>query len=145
MYRWYELLVDEWAGGTTALREQVESGKAHPKDLKVSLAELLVERFHGAQAAREGRAHFEQVFGRKELPDDIPEFVAAADDEGIWLPKLLQDAGLTKGSGEGRRLIKGGGVKLDGEKVSDENTQVEASGEVLIQVGKRRFLKVRFE
>ncbi|MCU0223918.1 MAG: tyrosine--tRNA ligase [Acidobacteria bacterium] len=144
MWRWYELLTDEGAEGARALREVAERGERHPRDLKVDLARLLVARFHGDAAADEAVTHFEQVFARKELPDEIATVTLPAADEPVWLPALLKETGLAASTSAARRLIQGGGVKLDGEKVVSEEASIPARGELLIQVGKRHFLRVRF-
>ncbi len=141
MYRWYELLTDE---DVPALRRRVAEEGVNPRDQKMALARLLVARFHGEEAARRAEEHFRQVFARKELPDDIPEVVLPAGGEPFWLPRLLQETGLAKSRGEARRLIRGGGVRLDGERVVSEETELAREGEHLLQVGKRRFLRVIF-
>ncbi len=144
MLRWVELLTDEGPEGALRMKEAAADGSEHPRDQKVHLAMLLVERFHDAAAAAEAKAHFEQVFARKELPDDIPVFEMSADGEPARLLAVIVEAGLAKSNGEARRLIRGGGVKLDGEKVSDENLAIECEGERLLQVGKRRFVTLRW-
>ncbi|HSH13096.1 MAG TPA: S4 domain-containing protein, partial [Desulfurivibrionaceae bacterium] len=127
-----------------ALREGLQSGQLHPKTVKQQLARELAGRFHGGEAAQQAEAHFEKVFSRHELPDEIEEVTLKVEGEAIWLPKLLAEGGLVKGTGEGRRMIQQGGVILDGEKVTDVEFQVPATGEVLLKVGKRRFARVRF-
>ena len=144
MYRWYELLTDEGAAGSRRLADAASSGEIHPRDLKARLAGILVERFHDRAAADAARERFEQVFARKELPDEIEERILPAGGEDAWLPALLKELGLAPSTSEGRRLIKGGGVKLDGEKVADENARLPRAGSALLQVGKRRFLRLSF-
>jgi tyrosyl-tRNA synthetase len=144
MVRWYELLTDVGPEGARQLGEDLAAGRAHPRDSKVALAEQLVERFHGAEAARQARGHFEQVFARKEVPDEIPERELPAGSEPFWLPKLLATVGLASSTSEGRRLIRGGGVRVDGERVAGDDATLEPGGEHLLQVGKRRFLRIRF-
>jgi tyrosyl-tRNA synthetase len=143
LYRWYELLTEEGAEGAQALRTRVEQG-ANPRDLKAEFAERIVARFHGADAGRAAREQFDRVFAQKQLPDEIPELALAGEGDPLWLPALLKEAGLAKSTSEARRLVKQGGVKVAGEKVTSEDATVERHGEVLIQVGKRRFLRVRF-
>jgi len=144
MWRWYELLTDEGADGAKRLREAAERGDRHPRDVKVDLARILVARFHDDAAADEAVTHFEQVFARKELPDEIAVVTLPAGDEPLWVPALLKETGLAASTSAARRLIQGGGVKLDGEKVASEEAAVPARGELLVQVGKRHFLRVRF-
>lgn len=144
MYRWYELLTDSGADGAAQMRNAVEAGQTHPRDIKVALARQLVVRFHGEEAGAAAVEHFEQVFARKEVPDEVPERVLPAAEETVWIPKLLKDCGLVPSTSEGRRVIQGGGVRLNGEKVSSTDAQIAQKGETLIQVGKRHFLKVIF-
>ena len=79
-----------------------------------------------------------------DLPDEIPEYSCTADADKIWLPKLLVESGLVKGTGEGRRMIKQNAVSLDGVKIDDDGIEVDTTGQVLLKVGKRRFCLVKF-
>jgi tyrosyl-tRNA synthetase len=144
MFRYYELLSDLSLAEISRLKEDVAQGRAHPKAVKVRLAKELVARFHDQAAADAAEQHFEQVFKKHELPDDIPEKRMAAQDDGIPLPRLLLDAGLVASVSEGRRMIQQNAVSVNGEKMTDVNVQVAASGELLLKVGKRRFCKVIF-
>ena len=87
---------------------------------------------------------FEQIFARGELPDQIEEIEVQAEADNMWLPKLLHAAGLVKSSSEGRRMIEQQAVSVDGSKVSDVDATVVTVDPVLLQVGKRRFCRVRF-
>ena len=113
-----------------------------PRDAKRALARALVERFHGAAAAREAEAAFDRVFVSRDLPEEIEEAVVRASNGAVHLPELIAD--LFGGSrSEARRAIAGGGVKLDGEPVADLDLPAsELDGRVL-QVGKRRFRRLR--
>lgn len=144
MLRWYRILTDEGEEGAARIEADLAAGRAHPRELKAGLAQLLVVRFHGEQAGREARARFDQVFARKELPDDIPTLVLPAGGEPIPLPNLLKEAGLAGSTSEARRLIAQGGVKIDGEKAAAVEARIERRGSLLFQVGKRRFLRVSF-
>jgi tyrosyl-tRNA synthetase len=144
MFRYYELLSDLTVSEIGGLKKGLEDGSLHPKKVKQQLARELTARFYDQQAAENAEEHFEKVFKKHETPDEIPEFLCKIDDGEIWLPKLLAEAGLVKGTGEARRMIKQNAVSLDGGKINDVDFQVEASGEVLIKVGKRRFCCVKF-
>jgi len=144
MFRYYELLSDLESSEIERLKQDLASGAAHPKSVKQQLAREMVSRFHGQEAAKRAEARFEQVFARHDLPDEMPECRLEAQGGHVWLPKLLAEAGLTKGTGEARRLIQQNAVSLDGVKVSDVEHQVPAQGEVVIKVGKRRFCRVIF-
>ncbi len=144
MWRYYDLLSDLSSVEIKALQEDTASGKVHPKDAKKQLARELTARFHGDEASVKAEENFEKVFKKHDIPDDIPEQKISAAEDQIWLPRLLADAGLVKGTGDARRMIKQNAVSLDGNKINDMEYQVPASGEVLLKVGKRRFCRVIF-
>jgi tyrosyl-tRNA synthetase len=144
MLRWYELLTDEGVEGARRLKLALEAGDEHPRELKARLAARIVERFHGERAARDAAAEFERVFAQRRKPDEIPERSLAAGGKPVPLSKLLAEVGLARSIGEARRLVRQGGVRIDDERVDDESRDVERSGRILLQVGKRRFLYVSF-
>ncbi|RMG43022.1 MAG: tyrosine--tRNA ligase [Acidobacteria bacterium] len=144
MLRWYDLVSGLPAAEVEALKRALAAGEAHPREAKARLARLIVARFHGEDAAQRAEREFERVFGRKELPSDIEERTLPAGGPPAWLPKLLAELGLARSTSEARRLIRQGGVRVDGERCTDETRNVPREGEVLLQVGKRRFLRVRF-
>jgi len=144
MFRYYELLSDLTMEQITALKQDMEEGKIHPKAVKVQLAKELVARFHDKEAAEAAEKNFEQVFKKHALPDDIPEKKIPVEEEKIWLPRLLLEAELVKSTSDGRRMIKQKAVSVDGEKVTDPQADISTQGEVLLKVGKRRFCKVLF-
>jgi len=144
MFRYYELLSDLCSDDIARLKSEMASGKAHPKVVKQQLARELTARFHGADMARQAEENFERVFSQHELPEDMPELILPASPDGVWLPKLLVDTAMVKGSGEGRRMIQQGAVTMNGEKVSDVEMVVKTEGEILLKVGKRRFCRVIF-
>lgn len=118
-----------------------DSGKLHPRDAKMDLAKRIIALYHDEEAARQGEEHFKTVFQKKELPDDIEEVSLSVKD---WsLIDLIDELGMAPSKSEARRLIEGGAVKLNGEKVSsvEESLGLSAEG-ILIQVGKRKFKKV---
>lgn len=116
-----------------------ESGTRHPRDVKMELARAIVSFFHGAEAAQAAEAHFVQVFQRKELPDEMPSYAIAGETS---LVDVIFDAGIIPSKGQIRRLIKQGGVRLDGEKVTDTYLNLHPLPEQIVQVGKRHFLRV---
>ncbi len=145
MLRYYELLSDVDLCELQRIKDGVvgKDGGAHPMESKKALARELVARFYDQAAAQQAEQDFVQQFKQKEVPDDIPVF-ALSDDQPIWICRLLTDAGLTASNGEARRLIKQGAVRLAGEKVTDADLEVAPAGEVVLQVGKRRFARVVF-
>jgi tyrosyl-tRNA synthetase len=144
MFRYYDLLSDLSREEIASLKEQMESGALHPKEVKKQLARELTARFHTPEAAVQAEANFEKVFQKGGIPDDIPE-KQIHSEEAIWLPQLLVDMEMVKSTSDGRRMIKQNAVSIDGEKVGDIKTSVEPKGEILLKVGKRRFCKVIFQ
>lgn len=137
MWRYYELLGDRRPEEIEALRA------GHPRDAKVGLAQEIVARFHGEEAAEAARAHFERVIVRKERPEDVEQktYELPEDQSRIPLPVLLADVGMVSSRGEARRLIAQGGVSVGGERVSDPQAEL-GRGTYELKVGKRRFLTV---
>ncbi len=144
MFRYYTLLSDLSLDAISKLKENVQQGKEHPKAVKVQLAKELVARFYDQDAADAAEQHFEQVFKKHGLPDEIPEKKLTGLGEAIPLPRLLLEAGVVASASEGRRMIQQNAVTVDGEKATDVNALIPASGELLLKVGKRRFCKVIF-
>lgn len=144
MFRYYELLSDLSMAEVNTLQRDMEAGTVHPKEVKVRLGKELVSRFHDEEAAETAQRSFEQVFARHENPDDIPEKQLTVEEEEIWLPKLLLEAGLVNSTSDGRRMIKQNAVSVNGKKIQDMNGNVSTTGELLLKVGKRRFCKVVF-
>ena len=143
MFRYYDLLSDLSQAEISLLKERMQRGEVHPKEVKKQLARELTARFHSPEAARAAEENFEKVFQQGGLPDDIPEVRMAAVGE-IWIPQLLVDAGLVTSTSDGRRMIQQNAVSIDGEKVADQAAKVPGRGEMLIKVGKRRFCRVFF-
>ncbi len=128
MYSYYELLTSEDLAAVKA---------GHPMEAKKKLAGLITARYHGAEQAQAARAHFEQVFSRKELPEDMEVFRAEKPGK---LSYLMVAAGLAKGMNEARRLITQGAVRIDGEKVADDLTFEPRN--CVLQVGRRQFRRI---
>ncbi|GFO66238.1 tyrosine--tRNA ligase [Geomonas paludis] len=144
MVRYYELLSDLTMAQFEQLKADLKSGAVHPMEAKKQLAREMVARYHGADAATVADENFVKRFKNNETPDEMPEFALKAEGEKVLLCRVLAEAQLVKSNSEGRRSIQGGGVKINGEKISDENLEIACSGEYIIQVGKRRFAKVSF-
>ncbi|HEW79294.1 MAG TPA: tyrosine--tRNA ligase, partial [Phycisphaerales bacterium] len=144
MFRYYDLLSDLSVDEIAALREEMNGGRVHPKEVKMRLARELTARFHDRQAADLAARQFDQVFKKHELPDDIPECRLEVAEDVIWLPKLLLAAGLVNSTSDGRRMLRQNAVSVDGKKISVVDTDIPARGRVLLKVGKRRFCQVVF-
>ena len=139
MWRYYELLSEKPLDEIAQMKTDVEAGTLHPKTAKENLAIELVARFYDEEAARAAKAEFDNVFKANKLPDDMPEVNV---EEGVWICKALVDAGIEPSTSQARRDIKQGAVRIDQEKVTDEKTNLE-KGEYILQVGKRKFAKVK--
>jgi tyrosyl-tRNA synthetase len=143
MLRWLEVLsLGEWQDLAPA-RAAVAAGGGEPMALKQELARRLVARCHGAEAAEAAAAQFRRVVQERELPAEIPEHridLAGAPDVGLL--DVLRGLGFTRSNGEGRRLVSQGGVRLDGEEVSDPTRRL-APGTYLLRAGRRRFARVQ--
>ena len=136
----YADLVTRWS--PNEIRDKfaaLDRGELHPRDLKMQLAFEIVEIFQGRAAADEAQAHFRTVFQQRELPSDMPELRLL---QPVSVLDLLTNAGLAPSKSEARRLVQQGGVKLDGERVDDFNQIITPTGERVLQVGRRKFLKL---
>lgn len=129
------------------IEEGLKNDELHPNKVKRQLARNIVAAYYDEQTAADAEGQFDQVFKNHEVPDDIPECSVdlTPNDEGkVYLAKLLADAGLASGTGEARRLIDGGGVKINGEAVPAKQYNVDPSAlaGATLQVGKRKFVKL---
>lgn len=116
----------------------------HPREAKARLAQEITSFYHGEAAGAEARDAFDRQFRDKQLPDDIPEHAWPVEPPELPLANLLKELGLAKSTSEARRLVGQGGVRLDGEVHKDPNAPVaRPEGELLVQVGKRRFARLR--
>ena len=143
MMRYFMLVTDMSIEEQEALEKALADGTAHPRDTKMKLAHTIVRLYHGEEAADRAQAHFVQIFQKHALPTDIPEYAVEAPSEAVYVPQLLTDAGLTTSNSEARRSIKAGAFKIDGEKCSEEN--IELTEGMVLQVGKRKFIKIAFK
>ena len=145
MLRYYELLSDVDLATLQKVRDGVahQPGGLHPMESKKALARELVARFYGQAEAEKAEEEFVHQFKQKEVPDDI-QTVRIVSVEPLWICRLLAEAGLVTSNGEARRLIQQGGVKLNGEKLSDPDQEILPSGELVLQAGKRRFARIVF-
>lgn len=121
-----------------AIAAELKDGKTNPKLIKQRLAREIVALYHGADVAAEAEEEFNQIFKKKEIPDDVPTFQLS--DVPMRLIDVLTESKVCASGGEARRMLKQNAVSLDGEKVQDMNYEV--AGETVIKVGKRRFVKV---
>lgn len=140
MMRYFMLVTDMSIEEQKQLGKDLESGVAHPRDVKMKLAHTIVRLYHGEEAANFGQEEFVRVFQKHAMPTDIPEYKVAFTEEPVFVPQLLSDAGLTASNGEARRSIKAGAFKIDGEKCNEEHIVLKDG--MVLQVGKRKFIKI---
>lgn len=141
IYRYFELATGVLDLGE--IKSQLADPSTNPRNLKVRLAKEIISQFYSSEAGEQALARFEQMFVKKEVPDDIPE-VSVAVSEPINLTQFMAEQGLAPSKGEAKRLIQGGGVSIDGEKIEDVNHAFSpTSAGIVLKVGKRKFLKVK--
>lgn len=140
MWDWYNLLSLKSNAAIAELKSECENGR-NPRDAKVLLAKEIVARFHDDKMADAAEAEFNNRFRAGAVPSDIPEVNVAAPDGEIGIARLIKEAGLCPSTGEANRNIDQGGVRLEGERISDRGLKVKP-GTYTLQVGKRRWAKV---
>ncbi len=139
MWRYYELLSERSLEEIATMREDVQKGTLHPKTVKENLALELVTRFYNEELATLAKGEFDNVFKSNQLPTDMNEVEV---EEGIWICKALVDSGIEPSTSQARRDIKQNAVSIDQKKISDEKLNL-TTGEYILQVGKRKFAKVK--
>ncbi len=141
MWRWFELLSFRPINEINELKKEVKSGM-NPRDTKILLAEEIIERFHSKEDAENAKNTFLDRFQKGAKPKDIETFSISLDDD-IAIGNLLKESGLVQSTSEAMRLVKQGAVKINDEKIYDPKLSIEKNQELLVQVGKRRFLKIK--
>ncbi|MEI7678990.1 MAG: tyrosine--tRNA ligase [Betaproteobacteria bacterium] len=142
MWRYIELLSFAPLATVSQWKTEVANGR-NPRDIKVGFAQEIVARFHDAAAAESALADFETRFKQGEVPADIVTVELQAGPEGLAIATALKEAGLSASTSEAMRMIAQGGVKLDGEKISDKAQKLHQGTTVVAQVGKRKFARIQ--
>lgn len=142
MWDYFNLLSAKSTAEIDQLKKDVEAGK-NPRDVKFILAEELVARFHSAEAGKQARENFIAQFQKGQIPDDIPEVTVQLSGKSLSISHVIKTAGLVESTGEANRMIQQGAVRIDGEKISDRNFLLSDKKTIILQVGKRRFAKVK--
>src|SRR5574343_1559424 len=142
MWRYYELLSFRDVTEIVGFKREIDEGR-NPRDVKVLLAQEIVERFHSKSAAEDALSEFEARFRQGVLPDDMPELTVASDGVALSVVNVLKLAGLTASTSEGLRMLAQGAVRANGEKISDKGLAFASGESVILQVGKRKFAKVK--
>ena len=141
MWRYYELLSQISANELGSMQEQAKLGALNPKTAKMNLAKEIVARYHSSDLAEAANIEFENVFKKKNIPEDIPVIIGWGS-EPYNICTILKNNKLTDSTSAARRLIQQGSVTINGEKVEDVNQELPGNQEYLIKVGKKRFLKI---
>lgn len=144
MRKYYDLLSTLSTDEIANLFRELESGKIHPKAVKVRFAKEIVSRFHSKELADQAEQHFEKVFSKKEIPDSIDEFEFQAKESTVWIPKLLVDLKFASSTSEGKRLVSQGAVKINEQAITEENFSIGKAEPIILQCGKRKFAKITY-
>ena len=138
--KYFTLVTDYGLDELKDVERRLKNSGINPMIVKKELARAIVEMYYSQKDAERAEENFEQVFSKKELPDEIMEYKIDANESPLLI-KVLAKHGVTSSNAEGKRLISQGGVKINGEKISDINFVLKSSNEYLLKVGKRRFVK----
>nr|WP_245612095.1 tyrosine--tRNA ligase [endosymbiont 'TC1' of Trimyema compressum] len=140
--RYFELATQISMDEIEQMREAMDNG-ANPRNYKIALAKEIITTYHSKEAADEAEKNFIQVFSKNQIPEDIPEYRFTEDKEEIyWIPKLLHILKLVSSTSEGKRMFEQGAVRINSAKA--ENSQLKVEDQMVIQVGKRKFVKIVF-
>lgn len=146
MMKYFELLTDIEVATLQQWLQAWETGQLHPRELKTRLARALVGYYHGEPAAKEAAEEFDKIFKNNELPEEIPEKLlafAALKDGKMWIVPLLHTAGLVASKSEAQRMIQQGAVQVNQRRVTDPSENVPIHDGLVLQVGKRKFVKIK--
>jgi len=141
IFRYFELISDVDATELKRISELLHSPETNPRDIKKYLGRTIVRMYHGAQSSAEAEAAFEQIFVKKDIPDEMPEFVL--DKSVHRIDDLLVLTRMTETKSEARRLVQGGGVSLNAEKIMDPFKEITVRDEMVLKVGKRKFIRLK--
>ena len=137
--RYFEFATEITNEKLTSIKDDLENGVSNPRDLKRELARELVSLYHDNDAALTAEKEFDALFIQKDEPDDMPEYRLAESEKLIG---IMVKNGMVASNGEGKRMISQGGVRLDKEKVDDIHSTIEPGKNVVLKVGKRKFLRI---
>jgi tyrosyl-tRNA synthetase len=141
MWRYIELLSFESLDTIARWKQEVAEGR-NPRDIKVGFAREIITRFHSTQAAERAQADFEARFRQGAMPETMPEVAVATGGKPLSIAQVLKASGLTASTSEALRMIDQGGIRMDGEKLSDKGLHLSPCSTVVLQVGKRKFARV---
>ncbi|HOA83367.1 MAG TPA: tyrosine--tRNA ligase [Thermodesulfovibrio thiophilus] len=142
MLKYYELLSHISIEELNQLKKDIKEGRINPRDAKEALAIEIVTRYHSQDKAQKAKENFIRLFKQKEVPEDIQVVEMKAEEDGVWLPKILKEQSVTASTSESIRLIKQGAVRVNDKQIYNPDIKLKA-GEYVVKVGKRRFLKIK--
>jgi tyrosyl-tRNA synthetase len=137
--RYFEFATEVSTDKLTSIKDDLVNGISNPRDLKRELARELVVLYHNSDAALTAEKEFDALFIQKDEPDDMPEYRLAESEKLIG---IMVKNGMVASNGEGKRMITQGGVRIDKEKVDDIHSTIEPGKNVVLKVGKRKFLRI---
>lgn len=145
MVKYFRLASDLSVDEIDRIEEGLDAGALHPNKTKRLLARDIVTLYHNAKAAEQAEADFDRVFKKHDVPKDVEEGVVDLTEDEVYVPGVLAKLAMTKSAGEGRRLIDGGGVKIDGKAIAPKvyNIASKDLDGVIIQVGKRKYVRIK--
>jgi tyrosyl-tRNA synthetase len=143
IYDYFVLATGISAEDLAGVKSALGNTETNPRDLKRRLARTLVALYHTDEAARLAEEEFDRIFVKRDLPDEVPEFVLPPGVSNIGIVRLLTETRLVASNGEARRMIEQGGVTVDGQKIADYSAEIQIAESIIVKVGKRRFLKVK--
>jgi tyrosyl-tRNA synthetase len=142
IYTYFELVTDAPIDELAEIKKQLEDSSVNPRDLKRRLARKIVEMYHSAEDAENAEKEFDKIFVKKGIPDEIPEHEISFTNNDLTIIDLIMEVGFAPSRGEARRLVQQGGVSIDGNKVTDFKSVLKPEKDIILKVGKRKFMKI---
>jgi tyrosyl-tRNA synthetase len=140
---YFTLACDVDSGELEHIGKQLQSPDVNPMTLKKRLARRLVEKYHNEEEAEKAEAGFEKQFSKREVPNEVPELLIESDNDTAWLTHVVVVSGIAKSNSAAMRLIQQGGVKIDGDTVTDKDCQVSLTRSHIIKIGKKNYFRIR--
>ncbi|HKI78281.1 MAG TPA: tyrosine--tRNA ligase, partial [Ignavibacteriaceae bacterium] len=141
IYTYFELASDVSNEKLKEIKNKLDDSSVNPRDIKRELAKNLVAMYHDKKAADQAEEEFDRIFIKKEIPDDLPEFKIPSGKKEIGIVDLIVEVKFAPSKGEARRLVVQGGVSINGEKIDNINKPIQLESEMILKVGKRKFIK----
>ncbi|MED4399875.1 tyrosine--tRNA ligase [Metabacillus fastidiosus] len=144
MIKYFELATDLPLEEKQRIKEGLTAETIHPRDAKMLLSKTIVKMYHGAEAAERAQQQFISVFQERAMPDEIPS-IHWEGEKKIMIVNLLVELGLQKSKSEAKRMIENGGIRLNGEKIGDTQLEIMIEDNLILQVGKRKFIQIKMD